>query len=1334
MLIPNIKSEAFPLTDIQQSYLMGRQSGFDQGPVASYLYVENIRTQIDLKKLQLALKILISRHDMLRVVFDENGMQRILPNVPEFILQIHDFREISKHNIEDMLKQIRLNMTKVLRNSGQWPLFDIQISMLPENKYCLHFYIDLLIADGCGIEVFFRELSLLYHDFNYALPKIQMSYRDFIFSLQKEESSVKFMEDKEYWLKKIPSLPPAPDLPVKVQSEKSVGSFRGMNFQVSQDRWKEIKTISYQMKVAPSSLICTLYCKVISHWSRIQNFTLNIMQYNRMEINSGINSILGNLSSNMLLNVDFRKRKSIQDYARDIHSQIMESQEHSLFTGVKVAQEMNRSSGAAPKALMPIVFVNPINFNSFHEYQNEQSSYFKWYGKDVHYQQLETPYVWLDQQIFEDIDGSLFVNWIALDEIFPCSMVQEMFTSYKNLLSFYNDWEDKNLYSLWNLIDNKDHIKNIEKLNSIDEFEDNGLLHEGFLQQVKKSPEKIAIINGDKIFNYKDIYNISLELSEQIKNKNIIFNSPIAVVMDKSWEQIVAVFGILFSGSYYIPIDATLPKERISQLIKSSQAVAIVTQEKFINDFSISEGIYIFIPKEEYKLLNKTLKIEFKQNPYDLAYIIFTSGSTGVPKGVMVEHRSAFNTIRDINERFAVNEKDSILCFASLSFDLSVYDIFGLLSCGAKLVIPLPLEMQDPGCWKRFIQEHCISIWNTAPPLMQMFVEYLHIKNENLSDNNIRLVLLSGDWIPVSLPEKIRSQFKDAEIVSLGGATEASIWSNFYKIEEIKLQCSSIPYGKPLKNQKMYVFGNDFEIRPAWVAGMIYIGGVGLARGYLNDLEKTNRAFVFHPTTDERLYCTGDFGRYLPSGDIEFLGRQDNQVKIHGYRVELCEIEAVMAKHPSIATAIVRVVGETSATSHLVCYLIFKSKYQMLDKEQKNYFINSEIREFISKKLPYYMVPGRYFELEHIPVTSNGKLDNRELLKLANFENVIDIKMKFPKTRIEKELAVIWQKLLKIDSVSIQSNFFQLGGQSFLAFQMMNQIYQKFGVQLQMNSLFQGGTIQYLSEKIEATGAFQNEIDQVLVHLQSGGSKESFFCVHPSGGNIFCYHELSKYFAGKRPFVGIQSMGLNKNYAENTFLEEIAKTYLEAIREQQNRGPYFLGGWSFGGAVAYEIARQLLLLGEEVYPVILIDSPIPYERKLPTSDYLEKWFQKDIGEGLNELEQTQKEKLFHIFKTNVHALSKYNPPKTEIPVVIFKARSVLIEELLQHPSSKEEDWGWKNLTNNVKNIIELDGDHYSILEKNSVKLIAESLEKLGIIPYLSLPFKTEEEKGSYYDE
>lgn len=299
---------------------------------------------------------------------------------------------------------------------------------------------------------------------------------------------------------------------------------------------------------------------------------------------------------------------------------------------------------------------------------------------------------------------------------------------------------------------------------------------------------------------------------------------------------------------------------------------------------------------------------------------------------------------------------------------------------------------------------------------------------------------------------------------------------------------------------------------------------------------------------------------------------------------------------------------------------------------------------------------------------------------------------------------------------------------------MMNEIYQKFSVHLSLTSLFQGGTIFHLAQKIECAFKEQNEFEQVLVNLQEGGSGESFFCFHPSGGNIFCYNELSKHFAEKRPFVGVQSLGLVCDLAENMSLEEMAKFYCKAIQSYQKSGPYSLGGWSFGGVLAFEVAKLLLEQKENVLPVILIDSPAPYARKLPNHDYLEKWFFKDFGARLNELNIEQKEKLFNVFKMNVFALSNYKSIVTNIPVHIIKARLISMEELLNHPFVQEKDWGWSKITNNVMSCIELEADHYSILEGNNVSFLANHLINLGVIPFSTVLAERNSARVTCYDK
>ncbi|HVR98014.1 MAG TPA: amino acid adenylation domain-containing protein, partial [Thermoanaerobaculia bacterium] len=400
-------------------------------------------------------------------------------------------------------------------------------------------------------------------------------------------------------------------------------------------------------------------------------------------------------------------------------------------------------------------------------------------------------------------------------------------------------------------------------------------------------------------------------------------NRLVAVVMEKGWEQVVAVLGILKSGAAYLPIDATLPRERIWHLLEQGEVEWAVTQPWIDEglEWPAAVGRLRIEPAEE---AGDVAPLSPVQTADDLAYVIFTSGSTGAPKGVMIDHRGALNTIVDVNRRFGVTPEDRVLGLSALNFDLSVYDVFGLLAAGGALVLPEPLALRDPARWRELILAERVTLWNTVPALMEMLVHHASELAEPAAAGlaPLRLALLSGDWIPLSLPERIRGLASQAEVVSLGGATEASIWSILFPIGAVDPAWPSIPYGRPMVNQTFHVLDERLEPCPVWVPGQLHISGIGLAKGYWRDEEKSRASFFTHPRTGERLYRTGDLGRYLPDGDIELLGREDLQVKVQGHRIELGEIEAALTQCPLVRTAVVAAPGRERGQRRLVAYVV----------------------------------------------------------------------------------------------------------------------------------------------------------------------------------------------------------------------------------------------------------------------------------------------------------------------------------------------------------------------------------------------------------------------------
>ncbi|HEY0606683.1 MAG TPA: amino acid adenylation domain-containing protein, partial [Herpetosiphonaceae bacterium] len=434
-------------------------------------------------------------------------------------------------------------------------------------------------------------------------------------------------------------------------------------------------------------------------------------------------------------------------------------------------------------------------------------------------------------------------------------------------------------------------------------------------------PEQTAVITTTRTLSYADLSRRATELGHWLRERGARPNTLVAVVMEKGWEQVVAALGVLESGAAYLPIDPSLPAERLHYLLDHGQVALALTQSWLDPQLAWPNNIQRLCVDTLALGERAEQPLQPAQQPTDLAYVIYTSGSTGLPKGVMIDHRGAVNTILDLNARFGVAPRDRVLALSSLSFDLSVYDIFGLLAAGGAIVMPDAAALRDPRHWAQLLSRERVTIWNSVPALMEMFVEYV-AERPALHPELLRLVMLSGDWIPLTLPDRIKTLSPNIALWSLGGATEASIWSILYPIERVDPGWKSIPYGRPMLNQQFHVLSESFEPAPTWVPGQLYIGGIGLAQGYWRDPEKTAASFITHPRTGERLYRAGDLGRYLPDGNIEFLGREDFQLKIQGYRIELGEIEAALAQHRLVRSAVVNAVGERQGSKRLVAYVV----------------------------------------------------------------------------------------------------------------------------------------------------------------------------------------------------------------------------------------------------------------------------------------------------------------------------------------------------------------------------------------------------------------------------
>ena len=934
--------DPFPLTDIQQSYWLGRSGVYDLSGVSAHCYFELECDELDMEAVTVAWNQLIRRHDIMRAVVLKNGLsQQILKEVPDYRIMINDYRYQDKVAFEKGVLLTRNKMSQRQFNVCKWPLFEIEASLNPDQKTRLHVSFDNTVFDGYSIFLLFDEWYKLYNTPTHNLPNINISFRDYAIALADLKKSTQYEKDMNYWEKRIKKLPPAPELPLEKQPNEIVEQkFTRYQAVLTVEKWKVIKQIAHQLNLTPSTVIMTAYAEVLGRYSRHQHFTLNLTHFNRLPLHEDVDKLVGDFTSLVLIKMDHRHESNFIMRCQDTQKQLLQDLEHTLVSGVEVERILRKERNRFNDIVMPIVFTSGIGVNKDHL---EDISYL---GKIV-YGASQTPQVWLDHQVFEQ-DGELILSWDGVEELFPKGLLNEMFNAYNQILDKLSKgigaWQQSS--SLIVLPDAKQR-ETIHQAAIIPTSEET--LVSLIEKQCIENGKNTAIIDTSVTLSYEELDIMSKNIAYSV---SLIQSQVVLVIMEKGWKQIVAALGIMRAGAAYLPVDVDTPIDRLHQIMKQAHIDGIVTTQTLYSRYSnLGSNVYIV---EDLIVASKEKTLPFRNvKPDDLAYIIFTSGSTGKPKGVEITHRSAVNTIQDINKRLNVTASDRSIALSNFTFDLSVYDAFGLLSAGGAVVIPEVQRLKDPEHWLDLLHKHRITIWNTVPTFMEMLVDYHKTAAAIASqDHYLKTVLLSGDWIPLTLPEKVTDIFEGVNVISLGGATECSIWSNYFMVDSLYANWKSIPYGKSLSHQQLYVLNKKYEDSPVWVKGDLYIGGIGLSTGYCNDSERTKEHYFNHPITGERIYKTGDLAKYLPDGNIEFLGREDQQIKISGHRVELGDIEANLCKFPIVQQAVVtiqdnKLIGHLKLHEHIQNELI-QTKTTDINITESIETIKSEIEQSVS--------------------------------------------------------------------------------------------------------------------------------------------------------------------------------------------------------------------------------------------------------------------------------------------------------------------------------------------------------------------------------------------------
>jgi amino acid adenylation domain-containing protein len=605
------------------------------------------------------------------------------------------------------------------------------------------------------------------------------------------------------------------------------------------------------------------------------------------------------------------------------------------------------------------------------------------------------------------------------------------------------------------------------------------LLHLLFKDSATRWPDALALATPRVAMTYAELDDISDRVAAEVHRRGVEPDDIVAIAAPKGWEQVAAVLGVLKAGAAYLPVDPELPPARFEELLERAGCRLLLTRPGALAGRSLRQWPEVVEVCADLRSDGSDPVAHPGCRPDHLAYVLFTSGSTGTPKGVMIEHAGVVNTVRDLNERFALGPGDRFLGLSSLSFDMSVYDMFGAFGAGGALVLPDPEDVRNPAAWVELMRRFDVTLWNTVPMLLTMLVSWME-ETGCRSAGALRLAFLGGDWIPLDLPARARTLFRDLQIVNIGGATEASICSCFFVVDQVDPSWSNVPYGKPLSGQYWRILRPDLSECRAGETGELYIGGVGVGRGYLNDPQRTAESFIIHLHTGQRLYRTGDLGRWMPDGDIEFLGRRDHQVKVRGHRIELGEIEAHAQAYPGVRQAVAVAVGAGAQLDRIVLFIVGTPPDQP-DVVQ--------VREFLRARLPRYMVPDRCCVDDALPLTSNGKIDRAGLADRARTlagtgapeasqacTASVGAASGARGGVIEDRVAQLWHDLLGEVAVGREADFFEAGGNSLLATTLAGRIRRSFGVAVSPAFVFGHPSITRMAAALD--GIDDSDLDQ----------------------------------------------------------------------------------------------------------------------------------------------------------------------------------------------------------------------------------------------------------------
>ena len=1320
-----------------------------------------IRGSLNVTALEQSVNDIVRRHKALRTTFatvDGEPVQVIAPAKPLSLVSL-DLRALPEDERE--AEALRLATEEAQRpfDLAQGPLLRATLLRLGEEEHIALLTMHHIASDGWSMGVLIREVAALYQAFSTGepspLPELPIQYADFAVWQRQWLQGEVLEAQLAYWKQQLADIPVL-ELPTD-RPRPAIQTSRGahQSLELSQTLTEALKALSRQEGVTLYMTLLAVFKALLHRYTGQDDIVVGspIANRNRTEIEG----LIGFFVNTLVLRTDLSGDPSFRELLGRVREVALGAYAHQDLPFEKLVEELQPERDMSHTPLFQVMFV----------FQNTPMEVLELPDLTLSPLEIETRIAQFDLALFmEDIEQGLIEVLEYNTDLFDAATIARLLGHFQALLESIVANPDQRLSDLPLLTEAERRQLLVEWNDTQAEYPKDACIHQLFEAQVERTPDAVAVVlpstdperSEDGQLTYRELNRQANQLAHRLRAMGVGPEVRVGMCVERSLEMAVGFLGTLKAGGAYVPLDPAYPKERLAFMLEDLQTPVLLTHQRLMTRLPEYETQVICLDSDW-----ETIAHESDENPAsgvtadNLAYVIYTSGSTGKPKGVMIQHTSLVSYTETACDEYAVKPSDRILQFASLSFDASAEEIYPCLVRGATLVLRTDSMLSSASVFLQTCQHRALTVLNLPTAYWHELTARLDAEILTFPPS-VRLVIIGGER---ALPERLAAWRQHVgqrvPLMNTYGPTEATIVATMCQLTgsaEADTVLPEVPIGRAIRNVQTYVLNRHLQPMPIGIRGELHIGGVGLSRGYLDRPELTAEQLVPNPFSDEpgaRLYKTGDLARYLPDGNIEFLGRIDHQVKVRGFRVELGEIETVLGQHPAVREIVALAREDLPGDKRLVAYVV---------PNQEAPPTASELRGFAQDKLPGYMVPSTFVTLDTLPLTPSSKVDRQALPAPDRARPELAGALVAPRDTLEFQLTRIWEAALNIQPIGVRDDFFKLGGHSLLAVRLFALIEKGLGRRLPLAMLFQGATVEHLASLLRQRA--ESIPWSPLVEIQSSGSKPPFFCVHPAGGNVLCYVDLARHLGPEQPFYGLQSRGLDGEQEPHTQVEAMAAHYIEALRAVQPEGPYFLGGWSMGGIVAFEMAQQLRAQGQEVALLALLDTWAPKRRRrLAKEDSvaLLVGFAQELGLSLDDLtlswdrllqlepdkqlayvlegarmanmvppdiEFAQIQRFFHVFKTNARAMRNYAPQPYPGRLILFSANELAAEGAHYVPQSrvrrlfhifetkvrvrlKDSTLGWSKLsTEGVENYENL-GNHFTMIREPHVQVLAERL-------------------------